>query len=104
MWSGSKGALQYVCYALSLGRNPEASTHRSPLARMPLEHLCSGRGHLLIYQDHAATSSSRDDPFTSALDHPMLLSLPSHPQTVPDPRLPDPALGMGNCSPACRTR
>jgi hypothetical protein len=40
----------------------------------------------VIYQEHAATSSLQDDPFSSALDLPMLLSLPGHPQTVPAPR------------------
>jgi hypothetical protein len=67
-------------------RNRRASNHRSPLARIPLEKLCSGRGDLLVYQEHATTSSPRDDPFTSALDHPRLLSLPGHPQSAPDPR------------------
>jgi hypothetical protein len=47
---------------------------------------CSGRGDLLVYQEHAATSSPGADPFTSALDHPRLLSLPDHPHAVPDPR------------------
>ncbi|MFL5591793.1 MAG: hypothetical protein ACJ8DI_29660, partial [Ktedonobacteraceae bacterium] len=41
---------------------------------------------LLVYQEHAATSSHRDDPFTSALDHPRLLSLSGLPQAVLDPR------------------
>ena len=68
------------------GRNRRASTHRSHLARIPLEKLCGGRGDLLVYQEHAATSSPRDDPFTCALDHPRLLSLPDHPHAVPDPR------------------
>ncbi len=56
------------------------------LARIPLEKLFSGKGDLLVYQEHAATSSPRADPFTSALDHPRLLSLPRHPQAIPDPR------------------
>jgi hypothetical protein len=67
-------------------QNRRASNHRSHLARIPLDKLCSGGGDLLVYQDHAATSSHQDDPFASALDHPRLLSLPDHPQTVPDPR------------------
>ncbi len=58
-------------------RNRRASTHRSHLAHIPLEKLCSGQGDLFVYQEPAATSSPRDDPFTSALDHP---------QAVPDPR------------------
>jgi hypothetical protein len=37
-------------------RNRRASNHRSPLARIPLEKLYSGRGHLLVYQEHTATS------------------------------------------------
>ena len=41
---------------------------------------------MLVYQEHAATSSPREDPFTSPLDHPRLLSLPGHLQAVPDPR------------------
>ncbi len=67
-------------------RNRRASTHRSHLARIPLDKLCSGRGDLLVYQEHAATSSPGDDPFTSALDHPLLVALPGHPQAEPDPR------------------
>jgi hypothetical protein len=68
-------------------RNRRASTHRSPLAHIPLEKLCSGRrGDLLVYQEHAATSSLQDDQFTSALDDPILVSLPDYPQAVPDPR------------------
>ena len=68
-------------------RNRRASNHRSHLARIPLEKLFSGRrGDLLVYQEHTATSSPRADPFTSALDHPRLLSLSGHPQAVPDPR------------------
>jgi len=51
-----------------------------------LDKLCSCRGGLLIYQEHAATSSPLDDPFTSAIDDPMLLSLPHHSQAGPDPR------------------
>jgi len=45
-----------------------------------------GRGDLLAYQEHSATSSPQDDPFTSALDDPILVSLPDCPQAVPDPR------------------
>src|SRR5712691_2187512 len=67
-------------------RNRRASNHRSHLARIPLDKLFSGRGGLLVYQEHAATSSPRDDPFTSAFDHPPLISLPGHPQGGPDPR------------------
>ena len=67
-------------------RNRRDSNHRSPLARIPLEKLFSGRGDLLVYQEHAATSSPREDPFTSALDDPLLVSLPAHPQAVADPR------------------
>ena len=67
-------------------RNHRASNHRSHLARIPLEKLCGGRGDLLAYQEHVATSSPREDPFASALDDPMLLSLPHHPQAVADPR------------------
>ena len=68
------------------GRNRRASTHRSPLARIPLDTLCSGRGDLLVYQEHAAISSPREDPFSSALDDPILVSLPDHHLAVPDPR------------------
>ena len=67
-------------------QNRRASTHRSPPARIPLEKLFSGRGDLLVDQERAATSSARDDPFTSALDDPLFVSLPGHPQAVPDPR------------------
>jgi len=67
-------------------RNRRVSTHRSHLARIPLEKLFYGKGDLLVYQEHAATSSPRDDPFTSALDGPRLLSLLCHPQAAPDPR------------------
>jgi hypothetical protein len=76
-------------------RNRRASNHRSHLARIPLDKLCSGRGDLLVYQEPAATSSSGDDPFTSALDHPRLLSLPGHPQAVPDPRWKIPPWAWG---------
>jgi hypothetical protein len=41
---------------------------------------------MLVYQEHAATSSPRDDPFASALDDPLLVTLPDHPPAVPDPR------------------
>ena len=58
---------------------------RSPLARIPLEKLYPGRGDLLVYQEQAATSSLPDDPFTSALDDPRLLSLPGGPQAQADP-------------------
>src|SRR5262245_39846761 len=51
-----------------------------------LDKLCSCRGGLLIYQEHAATSSPQDEPFTSALDDPRLLSLPDHFHAGPDPR------------------
>ncbi len=64
----------------------KTSNHRSHLARIPLEQLFSGRGDLLVYQEHAATSSPRDDPFTSALHDPLLVSLPCHPQALADPR------------------
>src|SRR5229473_38869 len=68
-------------------RNRRASNHRSHLARIPLEKLCSGRrGDLLVYQERVAPSSPQEDPFASALDHPRLLSLPGHPQATPDPR------------------
>jgi hypothetical protein len=60
-----------------LRRNRRASNRRSHLARIPLEKLCSGRGDLLVYQEHAATSSTEADPFSFALDHP---------QAVPNPR------------------
>jgi hypothetical protein len=40
-------------------RNRRASNHRSPLARIPLEKLCSGRGDLLVYQERVATSSPK---------------------------------------------
>ncbi|SRR6266480_4234721 len=83
---------------------PKGSTHRSPLARIPLEQLCSGRGDLLVYQERAATSSPREDPFTSVLDDPLLVSLSDPPQAVPDPRLPDPALGMDNRAKAGSSR
>src|SRR5213078_5262724 len=67
-------------------RNRRASNHRSHLACIPLEKLFSGGGDLLVYQEHAATSPTRDDPFTSALDDPLLVSLPGHPQAQADPR------------------
>jgi hypothetical protein len=66
--------------------NRQVSTHRSHLARIPLEKLFSSRGDLLVYQEHTATSSPQDDPFVSALDDPMLVSLPHHVQAGPDPR------------------
>jgi len=62
------------------------SNRRSHLARIPLYKLCSGRGDLLVYQEHATLSSPRDDPFASALDDPLLVSLSGHPQAAPDPR------------------
>jgi hypothetical protein len=62
------------------------SGHRSNLARIPLEKLCSCRGDLLVYLERAATSSARDDLFTSASDDPLFVSLPGQPQAVPDPR------------------
>ena len=67
-------------------RNRRASNHRSHLARIPLEKLFSCRGDLLVYQEHTATSSHRDDPFASALDHPLLVSLSGLPPAVADPR------------------
>ena len=67
-------------------RNRRASNHRSPLARIPLEKLLSGRRDQLVHQEHTATASPRTDPFTSALDDPILVSLTGHTQTVPDPR------------------
>jgi hypothetical protein len=69
-----------------IDRNRRASNRRSPLARIHLEQLCSGRADLLVYQEHAATSSSLIDPFSSALDDPIVVSLADHPQAVPDPR------------------
>ena len=57
------------------------------LARIPLDKLFSGRrGDRLVYQEHTATSSTREDPFISALDDPRLLSLPGHPQAQADSR------------------
>jgi hypothetical protein len=67
-------------------RNRRDSNHRSPLARIPLELLFSASGDLLVYQEHAAAFSSRDDPFTSALDDPLLVSLPGPPHAGSDPR------------------
>ena len=67
-------------------RNRRASNHRSPLARIPLEELFFGSGDLLVYQERVATSSPQEDPFASALDHPLLVSLPSYPHTIADPR------------------
>jgi Helix-turn-helix domain of resolvase len=67
-------------------RNRRASNHRSPLARIPLEKLFAGRGDLLVYQERAATFSLQEDPFTSALDDPLLVSLPDHPQALAEPR------------------
>jgi len=52
----------------------------------PLPKRFSGRDDLLVYLERAATSSARDDPFTSALDDPLFVSLPGHPQAVSDPR------------------
>ena len=62
------------------------SSHRSHLARIPLDKLCSGSVDLLVYQERTATSSPQDDPFASALDDTLLVSLPDHPHAVPDPR------------------
>jgi hypothetical protein len=76
-------------------RNRRASNHRSHLARIPLEKLFSGKGDLLVYQENAVTSSPRDDPSASALDDPLLLSLPGHPQAVPDPRWKIPPSAWG---------
>jgi len=59
---------------------------RLHLARIPLEKLFTGRGDLLVYQEHAAISSPPDDPFTSALDDPLLVPLPSHHHVRADPR------------------
>ncbi len=67
-------------------RNRRASTHRSHLARIPLEKLFLSGGDLLVYQEHATISSPRDDPFAAALDHPRLLSISGHFQATPDPR------------------
>ena len=67
-------------------RNRRASNHRSHLARIPLDVLSSGKVDLLLYQEHAATFSPQDDLFTSALDDPILVSLPDHPHTAADPR------------------
>jgi len=50
---------------------------------------------VLVYQEHAATSSPREDPFASALDHPRLLSLSCHSQAVPDPRWKIPPAAWG---------
>ena len=52
----------------------------------PLPKRFAGRDDLLVYLERAATSSARDDPFTSALDDPLFVSLPGHPQAVSDPR------------------
>jgi hypothetical protein len=41
---------------------------------------------VLFYQEHAATASPQDDPFTSALDEPLLVALSWHPHAVPSPR------------------
>ncbi|HJT57313.1 MAG TPA: hypothetical protein VJ761_12510 [Ktedonobacteraceae bacterium] len=41
---------------------------------------------MLVYQEHAAISSPLDDPFTSALEDAMLVSLPHHSHSGPDPR------------------
>jgi hypothetical protein len=75
-----------LCLGNDRGTNQNrwASNHRSPLAHIPLERLFSGRGGLLIYQEQTATSSQSDDPFTSAREHPMLVSLPhrSHTRSV----------------------
>jgi hypothetical protein len=40
----------------------------------------------LVFQERVASSSPRDDPFTSALDDPIVVSLADHPQAVSDPR------------------
>src|SRR6266699_2533689 len=65
-----------LCMIAEPNRNRRASNHRSHLARIPLVKLFTDRGDLLVYQEHAATSSPEADPFTSALDHPRLWSLP----------------------------
>ncbi len=41
---------------------------------------------MVIAGKAAATSSPREDPFASALDYPLLVSLPGHPHAVADPR------------------
>jgi len=69
-------------------RNRRASTHRSPLAHIPLEQLFSGRGNLLLYQECAASSSLPNDPFAFALD---------------DPRQAKDAAGPGYAPCACST-
>jgi hypothetical protein len=76
-------------------RNRRASNHRLPLARIPLEKLFSGRVDLLVYQERTNTSSPRDDLFASALNHPLLVSLPGHPQAAPDPRWKIPPSAWG---------
>jgi len=73
--------LEIVNYIINR-RNRRASNHRSHLARIPLEKLFSGRGDLLVYQEHAATSSPREDPFASALDDPRLVSLQDSSRSV----------------------
>ena len=50
---------------------------------------------MLVYQEHAATSSPRDDPFAPALDHPRLVSLPGHHQALADPRWKIPPTAWG---------
>ena len=62
------------------------SNHLSHLARIPFEQLFLSGGDLFVYQEHATISSSRDDPFAAALDHPRLLSMSGHFQAVHDPR------------------
>jgi hypothetical protein len=44
-------------------RNRRASSHRSHLARIPLDKLCSGRGDLLLSQEHAACTGYLAYPF-----------------------------------------
>jgi hypothetical protein len=85
MWDAGLSC-QRSTFLCVLGRNRRASTHRSHLARIPLDKLCSGRGDLLVYRERVATSSPQEDLFASALDHPLLVSLPNHPQATPDPR------------------
>jgi len=82
----NNSAIYYYSASTIIRLNRRASNHRSPLARIPLDILCSNRGDLLIYQEHDATSSPQDNPFTSALDDPILVSLPGHSHAVPDPR------------------
>src|SRR5215469_7963608 len=49
-------------------------------------HASRCKGDLLVYQEHAATSSPQADAFATALDHSRLLSLLDHPHAGPDTR------------------